>query len=187
MVELLIVVGLIVVMAAVALPNIAGFVRQSRVRGAMQQVAGEIQTARNQAVIKNTNRGVAFEILDADTYRFLMIADDGIGILGRGPLRQLPAGVTFVPAADFGIGFDRLGRACAYAAPGPPGCIVNAPRGVAALCTTPGEVRECTNNTPGPYLQFDAAGTITVTVRENTTQLTRWVSVAPGGRVQTQR
>jgi type II secretory pathway pseudopilin PulG len=184
MVELLIVVGLIVVMAAVALPNIAGFVRQSKVRGAMQQVAGEIQTARNQAVVKNTNRGVAFEILDADTYRFLMIADDGIGILGRGPLRQLPGGVTFVPAADFGIGFDRLGRACAYASPN---CIVNAPRGAGALCPTAGELTECTNNNPGPYLQFDAAGTITVTVRENTTQLTRWVSVAPGGRVQTQR
>ena len=49
MIELLVVVGLIVVMAAVGLPNLIGYMRQAKVRGAMQQVAGEMQTARNKA------------------------------------------------------------------------------------------------------------------------------------------
>lgn len=182
MIEVLIVVALIVVMAAVALPNITGFIRQSKVRGAMQQVAGELQTARNKAIVTNTNRGVAFEVMDADTYRFRMIADDGIATVGLGPLRQLPAGVTFVPATDFGLGFDRFGRACSYSTPG---CIVNAQQSVAVMCPTAGEAQQCQNYNAGvPYVN---AGNMTITLIEGTTQLTRWVSVGPGGRVMTQR
>ena len=41
----------------------------------MQQVAGELQTARNKAIVKNANQGVVFAIMDADTYRFMQPDD----------------------------------------------------------------------------------------------------------------
>ena len=45
-VEILVVVAIIAIMAAVALPSIATYVRNYRIRGATQEVASEIQTAR---------------------------------------------------------------------------------------------------------------------------------------------
>jgi type II secretory pathway pseudopilin PulG len=185
MVELMIVVGLIVVMAAVALPNIAGYLRQAKVRGAMQQVAGEMQTARNKAIVKNTNAGVAFAVLDADTYRFYVGDDDTPALpLGTalGPIHQLPGGVTFVPAALPGFVFDRLGRACQYGA----GCPMAAQPAPARLCPTGAELARCQDNAPGNYVSLQG-GSFVVEVIENTTQLRRRVEVAPGGRVVTQR
>jgi prepilin-type N-terminal cleavage/methylation domain-containing protein len=183
MIELLVVIGLIVVMSAVAVPNIIGYLRNARVRGAMTQVAGEIQTARNKAIVKNTNLGVAFAVIDSDTYRFF-VEDDPPGASGLGPLRNLPDGVFFVPAALPGFAFDRLGRACQY---GGAGCPVAGPPAMATLCPTPGELSRCTNATPGSYVQLAANGSLVVTMRDNVTQLTRTVQVAPGGRVLSQR
>lgn len=190
MIELLIVVALIVVMAAVALPNIAGYLRQAKVRGAMQQVAGEMQTARNKAIVKNTNEGVAFAVVDADTYRFYVADDDDPllppGTSPLGPLHQLPGGVTFVPAALPGFAFNRLGAACQFGVGGCPMTLLTAPT-LAMLCPTGPEMARCTDNTQGNYVGTDGAGAFFVTVIENTTQLQRRVDVGPGGRVVTQR
>ena len=48
--ELLIVVAIIVIMAAVALPNIGNFIRNYRIRGAAQSVASTLQSARGKAI-----------------------------------------------------------------------------------------------------------------------------------------
>ena len=176
MIELLIVVALIVVMAAVGLPNLMGYLRQAKVRGAMQQVAGEMQTARNKAIVKNTTQGVAFAVLDADTYRFFVSDDPAPDNLGT--LQHLPQGVTFVPAAQPGFAFNRLGGTCPYG-----GRCLAAPN-LATLC--PDGETQCTNNAPGNYVA-DVGGTMRIEVIENATQLRRWVQVAPGGRVETQR
>jgi type II secretory pathway pseudopilin PulG len=185
MIELLIVVALIVVMAAVGLPNLIGYLRQAKVRGAMQQVAGDMQTARNKAIVKNTNQGVAFAVLDADTYRFFV--SDDVDVVPPidpeqplGPIRQLPQGVTFLPAAQPGFAFNRLGAPCRY---GATGCLGNP--GLATLC--PGGESSCTDNNAGSYISVNADGSLQVVVIENTTQLRRWVQVGPGGRVVTQR
>src|SRR5262245_61031207 len=197
MIELVVVVGLIVIMAAIAIPNIAGYTRNYRVRGATQQLASEIQTARNKAIVKNTNFGVAFAVIDANSYRFTILDDDQNPpplppTLGRGwgPLRDLPQGVSFVPAAAtplFGMGFDRLGRRCPLATFG---C---APaQTVASMCTgaappPPVDFR-CTDKAAGNYVDFaPATGTVTVRVRDEQTQITETVRVAPGGRVMTSR
>lgn len=187
MIELVVVVGLIVVMAAIAVPNIAGYTRNYRVRGATQKIAGEIQTARNKAIVKNTNFGVAFAVLDNNTYRYFVLDDNVPPVVptaGLGPLQDLPQGVAFVPAAQPGIGFDRLGRACRY---GASGCVITAAPTVATLCPTPGELARCTDRPAGNFIEFRADNSLRVTVLEEQTQQQRWVEVAPGGRVMSQR
>ena len=56
LIELLVVMGVIAVAAAVSLPAIARYIRNYQVRAATQQVAGELQAARNQAIVKNVTR-----------------------------------------------------------------------------------------------------------------------------------
>jgi len=190
MIELVVVVGLIVVMAAVAIPNITGYLRTYKIRGATQQVSGEIQTARNKAIVKNTNQGVAFAILDANSYRFGVLDDDENpppAVVGRGlaPLRDLPAGVVFVPAATtpfFGVGFDRLGRRCQLASSG---CA--AAQTAVTMCT-PSDTR-CTDKAAGNYLDTDPLDTTTirVRVRDEATGLERVIRIATGGRVLNQK
>jgi len=185
MIELLVVVALIAIMAAVSLPNIAGYIRNYRIRGAVQQIAGEIQTARNKAISKNTNQGVSFSVLDANTYRMFII--DDASPAGLGPLRQLPPGVMFVAAATTpvsGMAFDRLGRFCAF---GSPGCVTLTAPTPATLCPTPGDMAQCTDRAPATTYVDVTGGTATVTVREEGTQILRTIQVAPGGRVLTQR
>jgi len=185
MIELVVVVGLIVIMAAMAIPNIAGFIRNYRIRGAVQQVAGEIQTARNKAISRNTNAGVVFRIMDSDSYRIWVT--DNNDPAGLGPLRQLPPGVVFNVATGTqasGMAFDRLGRTCAF---GSAGCIVGG-TGPATTLMCPGtDLAQCQNRTPANTYVDVTGGTMTVTLREEATQNLRTVIVAPGGRVLTQR
>ena len=46
LVEMVVVVAIVAVMAAVALPNIGGYIRTYTIRGAAQSVSGEVQAAR---------------------------------------------------------------------------------------------------------------------------------------------
>ena len=71
LVEMLIVVAIVAIMAAVAFPNIAQYTRNYRIKGAAQQVAGELQAARSKAIMTNTNNGVSFVVVDRDSYRFV--------------------------------------------------------------------------------------------------------------------
>lgn len=68
LVELLVVIGIISVMAAVTLPNISGFVQASRVRSAQDQVASAVQRARSRAIALNAQWGVAFVIESPSVY-----------------------------------------------------------------------------------------------------------------------
>lgn len=186
MIELVVVFGLIVIMAAVSIPNIAGYLRNYRIRGAVQQVAGEIQTARNRAITKNTNQGVAFAILDSNTYRIWTLDDNQPPVVptaGLGPLRELPPGTVFVAAAQPGIGFDRLGRSCTFGT----GCAVATVPTQAELCPTAGELARCTDRVAGNYVSIGPSGEYIITVREEATNQLRTVEVVPGGRVRTQR
>lgn len=56
--EIVVVVGIIGVMSAMAIPMISRYVRNYTIRGAAEQVAAEIQTAKQLAVKKNVNFGV---------------------------------------------------------------------------------------------------------------------------------
>ena len=70
-VELLIVVAIIIIMAAVALPNIGQYLRTYTIRGAAQTVTGDLHSARSKAFMSNTNAGVSFVVVDGNSYRLV--------------------------------------------------------------------------------------------------------------------
>jgi len=75
LIEMLVVVGIIAIVSAIALPNIMQYLRHYRLRGAADEFVGELQTARMTAVKKNVNYGVLFIILTPTTYRYAI--EDG--------------------------------------------------------------------------------------------------------------
>jgi prepilin-type N-terminal cleavage/methylation domain-containing protein len=182
LIEMVIVIGIIGVMAAVALPAIGRYIRNYKIRGASQEVAGELQKARSKAIMTNTNSGVSFVIGDQDSYRYVM--EDLTGTEQLGPLKDLPAGVVFeVPGgADAGptLRFNRLGSFCNPAAVSGT-CKAAVP--VADRCSD--QASRCTNGPDLGYIVADAslAGGVVVTLLEQSTGLRRTVRIAPGGRV----
>ena len=118
LIELLVVVGIIAVMAAVSLPTIGRYFRNYQIRNGAREVAAEIQTARTKAIMKNVNWGVLFVTLSPTTYR-IVVEDDPANPATRtlnilGPVRTLPGDVMFssVGATDPSLRFDRMGAAC---------------------------------------------------------------------------
>lgn len=61
-IELLMVAAIIAIMAAVAIPMISRYFRNYQINAAVREVVGEIQGARNKAVLKNVNFGSVFYI-----------------------------------------------------------------------------------------------------------------------------
>ena len=190
LVEMLIVVAIVAVMAAVALPNIGQYIRNYRIKGAAQAVAGELQSARSRAIMSNTNLGVSFVVLDRDTYRIVQEDVPAPSVERFGPLRKLPTGVIFVPSGLTEPGptlrFVRLGGFCNPAALSGT-CRAAVP---VAERTTPAETAMLDGGTTdGSYIGSDpaAVGTMEIRVRETSTGLERTVRIAPGGRVLPQQ
>ncbi len=175
LIELLVVVAIIGVMAAIALPNIGGYLRNFKIRGAASQVGSELQTARSKAIMTNTNNGVLFVAVDANSYRF--IREDAPAAERLGPLKDLPVGVSFVTAAvgSPGIRYNRLGSWCK---PGASTCAALP----AALCGAEDGSR-CSESPGANYLAVDAANGATISLLEAATGLQRTVRVSVGGRI----
>jgi prepilin-type N-terminal cleavage/methylation domain-containing protein len=179
--ELIVVIGIVGVMAAVALPAIGTYVRNYKIQGATRDVVGEIQSARSKAIMTNTNVGVSFVAVDANNYRF--VQEDLAAGEEFGPLRILPTGVRFVvsgtPAAGYSLRFNRLGAFCN---PGVAGCAA----AVAAVCSM-AEGGVCTDDQPlADFVGTDVNGGMFITLREDNTGLQKTVRIAPGGRVMAQ-
>jgi Tfp pilus assembly protein FimT len=188
---LLIVVGIIGILLAVAVPAIARFIKVYRIQAAAQQVAGEIANARAKAISKNTNLGVLFMVLDPNTagnpsngvaYRYVLEDNINGGTGARqattallantaqlGPLRWLPQSVVFTtPTAgannNSGMRFTGMG----------------------AMCNPSGAAEPCPAlNYPGTsYVYWDPASQQgLVTLMQQDTNLKAQVSVQSGGRV----
>jgi prepilin-type N-terminal cleavage/methylation domain-containing protein len=181
LVEMLIGVAIIAIMAAVALPNIGQYIRNYKIRGAAQDVAGVMQTARSKAIMTNTNAGVSFYVVDLDSYRF--VQEDLPAGEQFGPLQDLPDGVHFVPSSAGNAGpslrFNRLGSYC-NPADSSSGCASAAP-----LPCTSAEASRCNLSPGASFVEPDPAmtGGLVVTLLELSTGLRRTVRLAPGGRV----
>ena len=190
LVELLVVVGIIAIMAAVSLPFIVGYVRQYKIKGAQQEVAKEIQAARSKAIGKNVNFGVVFLTLTDTTYRWIIEDDqdesDGVTTTRflwpdlisdpdleaqRGPVLSLPFGVVFSQACPnmtgpwvTAIRFGRLG----------------------SWCELGGSDANCTAVPVGAAFVQTVDGLDTICLAQPDTGLTRIVTIAKGGRVTAQ-
>ncbi len=184
LVEMLIVVAIIMIIAAVALPNISGYMRTYTIRGGSQAFAGEVQSARSKGIMGNTNAGVSFVVVDRDSYRWIL--EDLPAAEQLGPLHDLPTGVEFEPTTVANSGpsvrFNRLGGYCNPADPGS-GCGAAA----AVVCTAPESLAggRCAY---GPGLSFVEpqlvpSGAVEVTLWERSTDLRTTVRLVPGGRV----
>ncbi len=187
MVELLVVVLVIAITLAVALPRINSYLRTYKIQGAAKQLAGDLQTARGKAIMSNTNKGVSFVVLDANSYRF--VQEDLLTKTGEEPLSRLvdlPRGIRFVTRAETGaipsIRFNRLG---VY---GKPGMATNPCTDPPASCTT-AEASRITVDKGSNYFAPDTVvtGGVFVQVREETSGLMRRVVIAPGGRITASR
>jgi prepilin-type N-terminal cleavage/methylation domain-containing protein len=103
LIELMIVGALAGVLGAVAVPTLAGALKQYAVISASQQVAGAIRAARAQSVSRNQPLHVHF---DAAAGSYQVLDDAGTAV---GSLLMLPEGAQFVDA-DTDIEFDTSGR-----------------------------------------------------------------------------
>ena len=202
-VELIVVTGIIVIMAAVAIPRISRYFRSYQMNSAVREVTGEIQAARNRAVMKNVNFGSVFYIRSANTYRTAMEDHLGVPRLPRAlqlteaentatypgqvsPLRTLPGDVRFgtgcrtdvggvaLPAPnDVGIRFTRLGQSC------DPGTNVAAGQCRLPLVAPAGTPPLIHNADPATAVPVGAY----ICLVQPSTGLRRLIRISPGGRV----
>ena len=184
LVELLIVVAIVIVMAAMAFPNIGKYIRNYKIKGAAQLVAGELHAARSRAIMSNTNLGVSFVVVDSDSFRFVQEDIEATSPERLSSLKRLPDGIVFWPSTldDAGptLRFQRLGGFCNPAATGTT-CRAAVPL---SERTAPAEASLIdTGTADGVYIGAQPTGTLEIRMRETTTGLERTVQIAPGGRV----
>ena len=205
LVELIVVLAIIAIMAAVLLPMLASYLRLYRIRGAMQQVASDISTARMRAISKNANLGVIFAVVGPDTYQIVVEDDMNPGAVSPPypahwttiaaeswtTLQSLPAQAGPVQQLPYRIQFDSPVNC-----PTPSG-------GVAATAADTWGLRmgrlgsACGLNAatcggvppaaPAFTNYIDVAGSLsTVCLWQPDTNIRRWITVSVGGRVSTQ-
>jgi len=97
--ELMIVIAIIAVLSAIAVPNMIGWRERAKLRGAVSNLSGDLQWAKIRAVRDHDDVEVLF---GTDGYEINNAAGDTIRT------RQMPAGVTIT--FSFTATFDSRGR-----------------------------------------------------------------------------
>ncbi len=192
LVELLVVVGIIGLTAAIALPTISGYVRANRIRTGQDLVAGALQRARNMAIMRNTQMGVSFMTEDNNT--FWVHVEDTIANVTAGNVGFTRQGIDFgTPNAVLSTRYDLPDRvefaANAADCPGIPAYVANQPAirfdryGVATLPAAPNDLVLNGGSATTPFIYSPAAGDRGVCLIDRQTGLRRWLLIAGGGRV----
>ena len=177
LVELLVVVAIIAIMAAVGIPQIMIWLRSYRIQGAAQEVARQIEAARVKAISTNANQGVLFAIVDRNSYR--MLRPDLPAGEQLGTLFDLPVNVLFTAQGTASqVRFNRLGAPCA---PGVGTCGIP----VAVACT-PAEAAGRCAQAPGVAYMTVTAGTFDILVTGEAGAVTRRIRISTGGRAYVQ-
>ena len=185
LVELLVVIGIIGIMSAVALPQIMLWLRNYRIQGAAQEVARQVEAARVKAISTNSNNGVLFAIVDRNSYRILR-PDLAPPLAGPdeylGTLHDLPGNVQFIAqGTQAQVRFSRLGAPCE------PGAGTCGPA-VAVTCTA-AEAARCSQAPGVPYMTV-TAGTFEILVAGAEAVVAsgqqRRIRISTGGRAYVQ-
>lgn len=198
LIELLVVVGIMMVMAAMVTPAIARYFRNYRIREAQDQLATAIQRARGRAISRNVNLGVSFVIESPRRY-WIHVEDDQSPARtrdrqtldfaapdpGQSTPQELPRSVRFAANAAECSFSGRLGVAT-YTPNG--GWFRFNRLGAWSGCATAACVAAelPTDSVPPNALMQSNLGTL-ICVYEEATGLNRPLLVSPGGRVQTMR
>lgn len=193
LIELMVVVGIIGLTAAVALPSIAGYVRSNRIRTGQDLVASALQKARNMAIMRNTQMGVTFITQDNNT--FWIHVEDTIAGVTAGTVGFTRQGIDFdAPNAVLSTRFDLPDQvefaANAADCPGIAGYSTDEPAirfdryGVASLPETGDDALVLDGGSVAtPFIYSPAAGDRGVCLIDRQTGLRRWLLIASGGRV----
>ena len=118
--ELMIVIAVVAILSAIAVPNIFSWRERAKFHGAYENLRGDLRLAKARAIREYATVSVVFY---ADPQRYEIFVDNGAGGVTAGdynrgasePLlrsRQLPAGIAIDPAAPNidRTQFDRRGR-----------------------------------------------------------------------------
>jgi prepilin-type N-terminal cleavage/methylation domain-containing protein len=130
LVEVMVVVGVVGLMAGIAIPEITAGMRRYAVTSASQQIASAIRTARFQAVSQNRAMRIRFNCPTTGQYRIVEVTGGAADTAGNrcdtaaypypdtdpaarpnldGPVQQLPGGTQITSTND--LQFDTSGRA----------------------------------------------------------------------------
>lgn len=203
LIELITVLAIIAIMAAVMLPYLAQYMKLYRIRSATQQVAADLSTARMRAISKNVNLGVVFAIVASDSYQ-IVVEDDlnpgappppahwqTIAAESWPTLLSLPAQAAPVQQLPYRIQFDSPANCPAPAGGVPPAAAVTWGVRLGRLGAACGlSSATCGGAPPGApaYTNYIDAGSSlsTICLFQPDTGIRRWVNISVGGRVSTQ-
>ena len=77
--ELLVVIFILVVMAAIAFPNLSGWARNQRLKGVARDLMSHFQFARLEAIKRSTTIALAFNPGGGEVGNYTVFVDDGAG------------------------------------------------------------------------------------------------------------
>jgi prepilin-type N-terminal cleavage/methylation domain-containing protein len=211
--ELLIVVAIFAIMAAVATPNVLAYMRNYTVRAGASLVSSEIQRARLKAVQRNVNNGMIFVVTSRRQFRVYpedanpdQVDGNNIPIglqqafnpATADTARYLPDWVEFVPGGAAGqmLRFNRLGQPCRPIPSTTVGC--RDILGPIPVPVIPGTTTPDGSTIDGNYFTDDGSGGWTVTIEDTRTRtggmggppgsgILRRLSISSGGRVLIQQ
>jgi prepilin-type N-terminal cleavage/methylation domain-containing protein len=196
LVELLVVVGIIVVLAAVSLPIIAAYVRNYRLRGGTEEAGAAIQTAHMTAITKNVTYGVLFVVLSPTTYRYVIEDVQMMGVASMpagvysgmqltvarataadlaqaqtGPIHVLPQGIQFVAS---GCGITGTGDTARF-------------NRLGMVCRPGSNANTCPAVLAGGTAALDfTGGNVRLCLKDTVRNLSRLITISNGGRVFSQ-
>ena len=111
--ELLVVISILLILAAIALPNLSGWARNQRLKGVARDLMSHFQFARLEAIKRSTTIALAFNPGAGEVGNYTVFVDDGAGGGTAGNLIQdneaeatlrrviMPVGVTLTLSATF--------------------------------------------------------------------------------------